>query len=417
MNKNLKKLYTEKQIEALKCINKPFWLLILHGAKRSGKTIVDNDIFLQEVIRVRETADRLGISEPQYILAGNSLGTLERNILTEIRNKYGLKFHFDKYNRFKLFGVLVCCFGHGTIKDMSRIRGMTSFGAYINEVTTGVEEVIREILNRCSGEGARVVMDTNPDNPQHYIKTDYIDKADNQKVIEIHFQLDDNTFLSDRYRENIKSTTPSGQFYDRDILGLWVNAEGTVYKDFDRNKMILKDYNKSAIIKYIAGVDWGYQHLGAISVIGIDSEGNHLLIEEHIEQYQEIDYWVNVAKDIKKRYGNIPFYCDTARPEHLARFRRENLLTFDADKSVLSGIEEVARLMKTEKFYILDSCKHFLKEIYNYVWDEKKGEPVKANDDLLDSIRYAIYTNSTKNKNFEYANVEWGNYRNDKRTY
>lgn len=163
--KSLRKLYTEKQLQALKVTLNDFWILILHGAKRAGKTIADNDIFIQELVRVRETADRLGIPEPQYILAGNSLGTLERNVLTELRNKYGLEFHFDKFNRFKLFGVLVCCFGHGTIKDMSRIRGMTAFGAYINEATTGVEEVIREILNRCSGEGARVLMDTNPDNP------------------------------------------------------------------------------------------------------------------------------------------------------------------------------------------------------------------------------------------------------------
>ncbi len=81
--KALRKLYTEKQLQALKITLNDFWILILHGAKRAGKTIADNDIFVQELIRVRETADRLGIPEPQYILAGNSLGTLERNVLTE----------------------------------------------------------------------------------------------------------------------------------------------------------------------------------------------------------------------------------------------------------------------------------------------------------------------------------------------
>lgn len=369
-----------------------------------------------EIIKVRKTADKLKISEPQYILAGNSLGTLEKNVLTELRNRYNLKFHFDKYNRFKLFGVLVCCFGHGTIKDMDRIRGMTSFGAYINEATTGVEEVIREILNRCSGEGARVLMDTNPDNPEHYIKKEFVDKADGEKLIQIHYQLDDNTFLTDRYMENIKSTTPSGQFYDRDILGLWVNSEGVVYRDFDRNKMILGNYQKEAITEYIAGVDWGYEHLGSIVVIGIDQLGNHCIIEEHTAQYKEIDYWVNVAKDIKSRFGNIPFYADTARPEHIARFSREGIRVKNGNKSILSGIEEVAKLMKAGKFYILESCKQFLKEVYNYVWDEKKGLPVKNNDDLMDAIRYAIYTHSLLKLGYNAANVEWGNYKNDSRT-
>ncbi len=414
--KALRKLYTEKQLQALKITLNDFWILILHGAKRAGKTIADNDIFVQELIRVRETADRLGIPEPQYILAGNSLGTLERNVLTELRNKYGLEFHFDKFNRFKLFGVLVCCFGHGTIKDMSRIRGMTAFGAYINEATTGVEEVIREILNRCSGEGARVLMDTNPDNPEHYIKKDYIDKADGKKVIEISFQLDDNTFLSERYRENVKATTPTGQFYDRDILGLWVNSEGVVYKDFDQKAMVLKRYRKEAISEYIAGVDWGYEHLGSITVIGIDQEGNHCIVEEHTAQYEEIDYWVNIAKGIKERFGNIPFYADSARPEHVARFSREGFKVKNGNKSILSGIEEVGKLMKQKKFYVLETCKQFLKEVYNYVWDEIKGMPVKKNDDVMDSVRYAIYTHSLLKLGYNAANVEWGNYKNDSRT-
>lgn len=417
MNKNLKKLYTDKQIQALKCINKDFWVLTQHGAKRAGKTISNNDLFLLEVKRVRDTANRLNIPDPQYILSGNSQGTIEKNVLTELRNKYNLNFHFDKFNRFRLFGVLVCCVSHGTIGDLRRIRGMTSFGAYINEATTGVEEVIREIFNRCSGEGARILMDTNPDNPEHYIKKEFIDKADGEKIIEIHYSLDDNTFLSDRYRENIKTTTPTGQFYDRDILGLWVNSEGVVYKDFDKNKMVIENYKKENIIEFIAGIDWGYEHLGSIGVIGIDSLGNHCLVEEHVAQYEEIDYWVNVAKDIKSRYGNIPFYADTARPEHIARFSREKINVKLGNKSILSGIEEVGKLMKQGKFYVLSSCNHFMKEVYNYVWDKKKGLPVKTNDDLMDALRYAIYTHTLKKMEYKSAKeTEWGNYKDDKRT-
>lgn len=408
--KKLKKLYTEKQIEVLKCFKKIFWLLILHGAKRAGKTVADNDLFLLELKRVRKIADKLGIPEPQYILAGNSLGSLARNVLIEITNKYGIEFNFNKYNEFKLFGVRVCCFGHGTIRDMARIRGMTAFGAYVNEATTAVEEVIREILNRCSGEGARVMMDTNPDNPEHYIKTDYIDKADGKRIIEIHFELDDNDFLTNEYKENVKSTTPSGLFFDRDIKGLWVNSEGVVYKDFDKS-MFLSKYNKENIVKYIAGVDWGYEHFGSIAVIGIDGLGNHLLIKEIVEQHQEVDFWVDRAKEVIQEFGNIPFYCDSARPEHVARFSREGFKAHNANKEILSGIEVVAKLMKQENFYVLDECKHFKKEIYNYVWDKKKGLPVKTNDDLMDAIRYAIYTESTKNRNYErWLKKDWGNY-------
>ena len=67
----LNNIYTPKQIEILKACRSTVWfMLINHGAKRSGKTQLDNDIFLQELIRVRGIADQLGIDTPQYILAG-----------------------------------------------------------------------------------------------------------------------------------------------------------------------------------------------------------------------------------------------------------------------------------------------------------------------------------------------------------
>lgn len=52
MNK-LKSLYTDKQIEILKQTQKQDWfMLINHGAKRTGKTILNNDLFLRELMRV-----------------------------------------------------------------------------------------------------------------------------------------------------------------------------------------------------------------------------------------------------------------------------------------------------------------------------------------------------------------------------
>ena len=128
-------------------------------------------------------------------------------------------------------------------------------------------------------------------------------------------------------------------------------------------------------------------------VFGIDKLNNWYLLEEHAKQFKEIDYWADVALDIKARYGNINFYCDSARPEHVERFRRERIRAINADKSVLSGIEEVARLIKLGRFFVVsDKVKVFKKEIYNYVWDEKTGNPVKENDDVMDSMRYAIYS-------------------------
>ncbi len=272
----LNDLYTDKQIQALKLYKNKFFVLVLHGAKRSGKTIANNDLFLLELKRIKEIAEKEKIKEPKYILAGFSQGNLNRNVLSELTDKYGIKFNLNKHNEFNLFGVKVCCFGHGKINDMDRIRGMTAYGAYINEATTGNEKVIREILNRCSGTSARVVIDTNPDNPEHYIKKDFIDKADGDKIHEISFNLYDNTFLTSQYISNIEAVTPTGVFWDRDILGLWTTTDGAVYQDFDKDKHIVKNISNYKFVEYIAGIDWGYSHYGAIAVFGITNKGEFI---------------------------------------------------------------------------------------------------------------------------------------------
>src|SRR5690625_1543393 len=99
MNK-LDAIYTKKQQDIYhRCINGDFFMLINHGAKRTGKTILNNDLFLRELLRVRKNADLLGIEKPMYIVTGATLGTIQNNVLNEIYNKYGLEFKFDKFNR------------------------------------------------------------------------------------------------------------------------------------------------------------------------------------------------------------------------------------------------------------------------------------------------------------------------------
>lgn len=397
----LKDLYHPKQLEVMKfAMTNDYFMLINHGAKRTGKTILDNDLFLYELRRVRKIANELNIPLPQYILAGADLGAIQRNVLNELTNKYDIEFKFDKHNRFILFGVQVCCFGHSKINDLGRIRGMTAFGAYINEGTMANEEVFNEIKARCSGEGARILIDTNPDQPEHWLKVNFIDKADGKVIQAYHYELDDNTFLSERYRENIKASTPSGMFTDRDIKGLWVSAEGIVYKDFRKDVHYIQSSKLKGInfVKYFAGVDWGYEHFGSVVVIGQDDKDNLYLLKEYSKQYEEIDYWVNVGKEIKSKYGNITFFCDSARPEHVARYKKEGLRAKNADKAVLSGIESVAKRFKTKTLFVVeDQVDLFKKEIFMYAWNKKTGEPIKLWDDVLDALRYAIYTESKGN--------------------
>ncbi len=311
----LQKLYTAKQIEVMRAaLNKDWRFIINHGAKRSGKTVIDNDIFLMELRRVHRMAEKEGVKTPMYILAGYSSKSIQNNVLQELTNKYDIDFKFDKHNSFTLFGVKVVQTFTGSIAGLGAIRGMTAYGAYINEASLANREVFEEIKDRCSAPGARIICDTNPDAPNHYLKTDYIDNHDPKaRIISFHFRMDDNTFLSPKYIEAQKAGTPSGMFYDRSILGLWVTGEGVIYSDFDERSMVQPHISLPNGATVYCGVDWGYEHKGSIVVMADDQWGNTTLLEEHTAKYKEIDYWVQVAKDIQQRYGpTVPFYADSA---------------------------------------------------------------------------------------------------------
>lgn len=118
------RIYTPKQQEIYhRCISDDFFMLINHGAKRTGKTILNNDLFIRELIRVRDIADKQGIEKPMYIVSGATLGTIQNNILTELYNKYNLDVRFDKHNNFTLLGVYCVQAGHSTIAHLEKIRG------------------------------------------------------------------------------------------------------------------------------------------------------------------------------------------------------------------------------------------------------------------------------------------------------
>lgn len=403
---DLTKLYTKRQLDVLNYIWNHDWFICgLHGAKRAGKTVVNNDTFVTELSRVRKIADRLGVDEPIYILAGTSSTSIQNNVLQELYNKYGFEPKYDKHGSFVFCGVKVVQVYTGSKSGLKRARGFTAFGAYVNEASLANEVVFKEIISRCSGEGARVVWDSNPDNPNHWLNRDYIGKNDG-KIIDFSFKLDDNTFLSKRYIDSIKAATPKGKFYDRDILGKWTVAEGAIYADYDSEIHVVDELPDMR--RYFAGIDWGYTHYGSIVIVGEGVDNNYYLVDGVASQFKEIDWWVEQARKLTDIYGNTPFYADSARPEHVARFDNEGFDISNANKSVIAGIELIAKLFKEQRLYVKrDFVPRFFDEIFQYRWKENstKDEPLKEFDDVLDSVRYALYSdyvvNSTERASYD----------------
>lgn len=412
---SLSDVFTPKQKQVVHAyLNEDFKYMILAGAVRSGKTYIDNFLFLMDLKRAKQLAEKNGDKHPQYILAGYSSGTIYNNVISSLEKQFGFDLRTDRHGHYSLFGIDIVPAFTGSIRGLGSIRGMTSYGAYINEASLAVEDVFQEIVSRCSVEHSHIIADTNPDNPQHWLKTKFIDNEDPKaRTVYYHFTIDDNPTLAPDYVESLKASK-SGMFYERDILGLWVTGEGVVYSDFDKSTMVIDRDKLPDNLTYTAGVDWGFDHPTAIMVVGHDDNGNYYLVDEAYGQFQQVDpHWIGIAQEFRKKYGaNMPFWCDTARTEHIRNFQQHHINAKYGYKNVLDGVEKVAALIKQHKFYVVEgAAPNFINEIYQYVWDEKTGAPVKDHDHAQDAVRYCIATPlhlEEEKKNHPYNNDRKG---------
>lgn len=390
-------------------LNDDWKYLILNGAVRAGKTVIDNYLFLLELKRIKQLAEKEKEPHPQYILAGYSSNSIYTNVISSIENQFGIVMNTDRHGHYHLFGVDIVPAYTGSVRGIGAIRGMTSYGGYINEASLATHEVFQEIVQRCSVESARIICDTNPSTPTHWLKTDYIDNHDPKaRIKSFSFTIDDNTFLSKDYVEALKAATPKGMFYDRSILGQWVTGEGIVYRDFDKGTMLINEAPKN--LEYYCGVDWGFAegHENVITVFGDDPDTDiTYLLDIYSSTGKYIDYWVDIAQQIQEKYGyGINFWCDSARPEYVSYFQQNGILARNSDKSVMDGVEYCSSRIKLDKFRVLQSCaKPFLDDVYQYVWDPVKGVPKKEHDNVMDSFRYAVFNQHKKVDNQVLKNI------------
>ena len=398
--------FSPKQKTILKYVRKYNPLhIIMEGAVRSGKTFLNNIFFLAHVSRFQN-------EDKDFILTGKTIGTIDRNIIKSFRDQFGIKIKMDKHNKFRLYGNNVHCFGTDAKTSHEAITGFTSYGWYGNEMSLQHRNVVQECFNRCSGEGFRVIWDTNPDYPDHPIKRNYIDKTGVKlssgriRIKSWHFQLSDNIMLSEEYIENLKESTPPGMWYDRSIKGLWVAAEGVVYENFNRDIHVIDPFTIPDSWKIYRGIDWGFTNPFVCLWIAQDEDGRLFIFDEHYQSERLLEFH---AKEIKKRKYDSLIIADHD-PQDAMEMTRYGIYTQKANKEVHVGLQRVTKRLHVQKdgkprLYVTANCQNTIREFQQYCWEETrdgrpiKEEPKKQNDHCMDTLRYIV--------NYIDSNVSW----------
>lgn len=406
-------MYSEKQKQLLRLFKqkKLRRINILHGSVRSGKTWISLVLWAFWLLTMPK--------DGAYLMAAKTLTSLRRNCLDLLETLVG-KANFSYSLAAKqafLFGRLVYLEGVNDARAESKIRGMTLQGAYCDELTLFTQDFFAMLLSRLSMPGAKLFGTTNPDNPGHWLKTDYLDRAGELDLMKMRFTIDDNEFLDPEYVRQLKREY-TGVFYDRFILGNWVAAEGLVYPIFSEKEHVVHAlpeccaHPEKGQGEYYISVDYGTKNPFSAGLWCV-SGGEATRIaeyyydgrkskrprtdEEHyaaLEKLARHEVW-DRGKRVIEAYPIQCVVIDPSAASMIECIRRHGSFPVRAAKNdVIPGIGVTGSLLAAGKLKIHADCKDCIREFGVYSWDEKaKGDQViKENDHAMDDIRYFCYT-------------------------
>lgn len=390
---------------------------LLTGSVRSGKTWIS-------LLKWALFVGKMPVNA-EFIMIGKTITALNRNCLGLLQTLVGSNnFQYSTSNKkAALFGRTIWLEGANDERAESKIRGMTLGGAYVDELTQIPQGFYTMLLSRLSVKNAKLYATTNPDTPSHWVKTDIIDNDElDKKVWE--FKFDDNEILkreNEEYFENLKKEYRSmgDVFYQRFILGLWVVAEGLIYKQFANNsEMFIKDDtidekgNRINFLIVSIGIDYGATkgetELKATGITPYFKEVWTIDEEKMNGLYAPKDFYevfVRFYKRVVAKYGKVTHaFADYGALGQvltygLNRYLQENRIPIQVDDCIKGQIIDRIyldnMLFAQGRRYLLRSCV-YLKEAYEQaVWDEKVPD-TRLDDgttpiDDLDAHEYSIF--------------------------
>lgn len=398
-------IYTEKQLDLMRLWqgDKLKRITLLEGSVSSGKTWISLVLWAFWVATMPK--DKL------YLMCAKSITTLKRNCLMLLEELVGSRnfTYSTSAKEGKLFGRTILLEGANDARSESKIRGISLQGAYCDELTQFPEDFFAMLLSRLRISGAKLIATTNPDKPTHWLKTEYINRADDWDLMDVKFTIDDNPKLPADYVENIKKGY-TGVFYERFIKGNWVAAEGAIYKDFaDAPKKYVLDAPPDDIAFCTLGMDFGGNGSAHAIICTGYSRGLQKIVvldeyyrKEVISPLQLERDTVDFVRRCKSKYRISDMYCDSAEQVLIKGIKgalaREKIPVnvHNARKgAIIDRIRFTCLMMAAGRFFVAKNCTHLIEAFSNAVWDGKKLDDTRLDDgsvniDSLDAFEYSV---------------------------
>jgi len=293
-------------------------------------------------------------------------------------------FTFDSGSYIELFGL----------EDEGKARGPGRDILFINEANLINKTLYDQLAIRTTGT---IFLDWNP---ADFVSWVY-GVADNPKHKRIHSTYKNN--LSNLSSNQIDSIEAFKLLPDDFMWKVYGLGERGAAKELIYTKWQQGERPNKGDIFY--GLDFGYNHPAVL--VRVEHYDGINYVEELI--YQSNLTLTDLLQKIKEHVKDrAPIYADAAEPKSIEEIYRAGLNVKAAVKDVWAGIIHV----KNYPLVVDPRSKNGHKELQSYKWKKDKEdniieEPVKANDDFCDALRYAIHTHLTTPKLLFQSRETW----------
>lgn len=374
------------------------------GATRSGKTYQDYFLIPKRLLAV---ANKEGLN----VILGNTRETIRRNVLIPMQTLFGVDYvsNLRADNSCVMFGQKVFCLGADNANRVDKVRGSSIKYCYGDEITTWNPDVFDMLKSRLDKPYSRFDGTCNPASPHHWFKKFLDSDAD---IYQQAYTIDDNPFLDPSFVANLKKEYSGTILYDRYILGLWVAAEGIIYRQFADNpeRFILDDLPEGdAIRNAVIGVDFGGgTSAHAFCCMGYTIKGRLVVLDEYREKAaltpdKLARDFVDFVRRCKSRWVVTDCWCDSAEQTLINGLRAAaaaaglGLNIGNAMKRPINDrIRATCILMGAGRFFVARKCRETIDALKSALWDSKKiTEDVRLDDgttniDNLDAMEYSF---------------------------
>jgi len=187
-------------------------------------------------------------------------------------------------------------------------------------------------------------------------------------------------------------------FGQRNLLGLWASAEGSVW-DIDPDL----HFTDTPLANYdgiICGVDFGFANPRA-TLFKYTRGGSYQSFQYWHEQKSTPQDLINVLVQWERKYDIDYIFVPPDAPGIVRELKGQlegPEIVKKAKNQVLAGINSVSASLAKTSLTFLSPPRKFRDEMTGYEWDGDKDKPIKADDHYPDAVRYAVYTHKSRNK-------------------